>query len=140
MKVMLTGATGFVGRYVVRELQRQDIDYVSLQRGVVSDDRAINMDLLTTNQLEALFQKCKPTHMIHVAWYAEHGKYWDSELNLQWVLATKRLVEAFCASGGQHIVVTGTCAEYSAGPYLFRRLPSIFLTCNLLVKNTLKFP
>jgi nucleoside-diphosphate-sugar epimerase len=70
------------------------------------------MDLLGTNDLEALFQKFSPTHLVHVAWYAEHGKYWDSELNLKWVLATKRLVEAFCSSGGQHVVITGTCAEY----------------------------
>lgn len=112
MKVMLTGATGFVGRYIAKELERQGIEYVSLQRGVASDARAIQMDLLGTHELGALFQEFKPTHLVHVAWYAEHGKYWDSELNLQWILATKRLVEAFCSSGGQHVVVTGTCAEY----------------------------
>lgn len=112
MKVILTGATGFVGRYIVRELERKDIEYMSLQRSMVRDERAIQMNLLDTNELEVLFQKFKPTHLIHVAWYAEHGKYWDSELNLQWLLATKRLVEAFCSSGGQHVVITGTCAEY----------------------------
>jgi nucleoside-diphosphate-sugar epimerase len=112
MKVMLTGATGFVGRYVAKELERQGIEYVSLQRGMASDVRAIQMDLMGSHELESLFQKFKPTHLVHVAWYAEHGKYWDSELNLQWVMATKRLVEAFCSSGGQHVVITGTCAEY----------------------------
>jgi nucleoside-diphosphate-sugar epimerase len=112
MKVMLTGATGFVGCYVAKELERQGIEYVSLQRGLASYARAIQMDLLGTLELESLFQKFKPTHLVHVAWYAEHGKYWDSELNLQWVLATRRLVEAFCSSGGQHVVITGTCAEY----------------------------
>lgn len=109
---MLTGATGFVGRYVAKELERQGIEYVSLQRGMASNDRAIQIDLLGKNELEALFQKLKPTHLIHVAWYAEHGKYWDSELNLEWIRASKRLVEAFCSSGGQHVVITGTCAEY----------------------------
>lgn len=112
MKVMLTGATGFVGRYVAKELERQGVEYLSIQRGMVSDDRGFQMDLLSTLEFETLFQKFKPTHLVHVAWYAEHGKYWDSELNLQWVLATKRLVEAFCSSGGQHVVITGTCAEY----------------------------
>ena len=112
MKVMLTGATGFVGRYLARELERQEIEYVSLQRGMKSSDRAIQINLLDTNELEILFQKFKHTHLVHVAWYAEHGKYWNSELNLQWVLATNRLVEAFCSSGGQHVVITGTCAEY----------------------------
>lgn len=112
MKVMLTGASGFVGRYVAKELERQGIEYVSLQRGMISGVRAIQIDLLGTHELDAMFQKFKPTHLVHLAWYAEHGKYWDSELNLQWVLATRRLVEAFCSSGGQHVVITGTCAEY----------------------------
>lgn len=112
MKVMLTGATGFVGRYVAKELERQGIEYMSLQRGMANDARAIQMDLLGTNELESLFQGFEPTHLVHLAWYAEHGKYWDSGLNLQWIIATKRLVEAFCSSGGQHVVITGTCAEY----------------------------
>ena len=112
MKVLLTGATGFVGRYVVKELERQGIEYVSLQRSLPSDDRAIQMDLLGTLEFESLFQKFKPTHLIHVAWYAEHGSFWKSDTNLQWIMATKRLVEAFCLSGGQHVVITGTCAEY----------------------------
>lgn len=115
MKVLLTGATGFVGRYVAKELVRQGIDYLGLQRGMSRNDRAIQMDLLSANELEPFFQKFKPTHLIHTAWYAEHGKYWDSELNLEWVMATKRLVESFCASGGEHIVITGTCAEYDWG-------------------------
>jgi nucleoside-diphosphate-sugar epimerase len=112
MKVLLTGATGFLGRYIARELERRGIEYLSLQRGMVSDDRAIQIDLLDTHEFEKLFDQFKPTHLIHVAWYAEHGKFWDSELNLQWVLATKCLVEAFCSSGGKHVVITGTCAEY----------------------------
>ncbi len=74
MKVLLTGATGFVGRYVAKELERQGIEYVSLQRGLASDARAFQMDLLGTLEIESLFQKFKPTHLVHVAWYAENGK------------------------------------------------------------------
>jgi nucleoside-diphosphate-sugar epimerase len=112
MRVILTGSTGFVGRYVARELERQGLEYFGIQRGMVSDSRTIQMDLLGNNELMALFQKLKATHLVHVAWYAEHGKYWNSDLNLEWISATKRLVEAFCSSGGKHVVITGTCAEY----------------------------
>jgi nucleoside-diphosphate-sugar epimerase len=112
MRVLLTGATGFVGRYVERELDRQGVEYFSFQRSVLSDDRAVQIDLLNQNDLVGLLKKIRPTHLVHTAWYAEHGKYWDSDLNIQWISATKRLVEAFCAAGGQHVVITGTCAEY----------------------------
>jgi nucleoside-diphosphate-sugar epimerase len=112
MKVLLTGGTGFIGRHVAKELERQSIDYVGLQRGSVNHHRAVQVDLLRTSNLEGLFRDIKPTHLVHTAWYAEHAKYWDSDLNIQWISATKRLVEAFCAAGGQHVVITGTCAEY----------------------------
>jgi nucleoside-diphosphate-sugar epimerase len=49
---------------------------------------------------------------LHLAWYTEYGKYWTSPLNLRWMEATVRLVEAFCHAGGQQVVVAGTCAEY----------------------------
>jgi nucleoside-diphosphate-sugar epimerase len=42
----------------------------------------------------------------------EHGAYWNSPENLCWAHATSRLVQAFCESGGRHVVVAGTCAEY----------------------------
>lgn len=55
---------------------------------------------------------CRLRIFWHLAWYAEHGKYWDSPLNLRWTEATVRLVEAFCMAGGQQVVISGTCAEY----------------------------
>jgi nucleoside-diphosphate-sugar epimerase len=112
MKVLLTGGTGFVGRHVAKVLARQGIEYVSLQRGTAIDTQSIQIDLLSVGDLEGLFREIKPTHLIHLAWYAEHGKYWDSDINVQWIAATKRLVEAFCLTGGQHLVIAGTCAEY----------------------------
>jgi nucleoside-diphosphate-sugar epimerase len=45
MKVMLSGANGFVCHYVAGELERQDIEYLILQRGMASDDRAIQLIL-----------------------------------------------------------------------------------------------
>ena len=54
----------------------------------------------------------RPTHLLHLAWETEHGKYWNSPKNLRWVEATIRLVEAFCSYGGEKLIMAGTCAEY----------------------------
>lgn len=59
-----------------------------------------------------LIQSARPTHLVHLAWYAEHGEYWTSPLNLRWAEASVRLVETFCAAGGRKVVAAGTCAEY----------------------------
>ena len=112
MKILLTGGAGFIGRYVVKEIERQGMDYVSLQRSAIREPQAIQVDLLSIENLESLFREIRPTHLVHIAWYTEHGKYWNSDLNIQWISATKRLVEAFCLAGGQHVVIAGTCAEY----------------------------
>lgn len=70
------------------------------------------MDLLAENDFGKLVAESRATHLLHLAWYAEHGKYWTSPLNLRWTEATIRLVEAFCRFGGRKVVVAGTCAEY----------------------------
>ena len=112
MRVLLTGATGFIGRYVIDELEGIGIDYVTMGRNLSTSEKHIQFDLLSDEDPFEHIKRIKPTHLIHIAWYAEHGKYWESPLNISWLAATSRLVEAFCQSGGKHVVITGTCAEY----------------------------
>lgn len=113
MRVMLTGASGFIGSYVLRVLQYHGIAVVVVGRARPQVSVPfVEVDLLGIADFAALLQKVQATHLLHLAWYAEHGKYWTSSLNLRWVEATTRLVEAFCAVGGQRVVIAGTCAEY----------------------------
>lgn len=115
MRVLLTGAGGFIGGYVLKSLLTHNIEVVTIGRQRIKPLKSaefIETDLLTTQDFQKLIKKSKATHLIHLAWYTEHGKYWDSSLNLRWVEASIRLVEAFCKKGGQHVTVAGTCAEY----------------------------
>lgn len=112
MKVLLTGATGFIGQHVLKCLTREKIPVVALGRQLPPDVDCIQADLLATSDFTALVEKAGATHLLHLAWYAEHGSYWTSALNLRWVEASVRLVEAFCQRGGRQVVVSGTCAEY----------------------------
>ncbi len=113
MKVLLSGASGFIGKYVLDALQHHGIEVVVLgRRRPALAVEFIEADLLALTDFTAILQHAQATHLLHLAWYAEHGKYWTSPLNLRWVDATTRLVEAFCAAGGQQVVAAGTCAEY----------------------------
>lgn len=115
MRVLLTGASGFLGRYALDSLRRHGIETVMLGRRRAPDSAFadfIEADLLATPDFPSLIQGSGVTHLLHLAWYAEHGKYWTSPLNLRWVEATTRLAEAFCEAGGRQVVVAGTCAEY----------------------------
>lgn len=113
MKVLATGISGFVGQPVLQALVRHGIPVVCAGRSrPAAAVDFIEADLLSATDLPDLVAQAGATHLLHLAWYAEHGKYWTSPLNLRWVDATVRLVEAFCDGGGQHVVVAGTCAEY----------------------------
>lgn len=115
MKVLITGANGFLGSYVLESLRRQNIETVMLgKRRALNSAFAhfVEVDLLATPDFKELVNTSGATHLLHLAWYAEHGKYWDSPFNLGWVHATTQLTEAFCKAGGQQVVVAGTCAEY----------------------------
>lgn len=114
MKVLLTGATGFIGRHVLKQLADAEIDFIVAGRmrpaAYVGD--FVEADLLQAAISKDIIQRAGVSHLIHLAWYAEYGAYWKSPLNLRWVDATVQLTEAFCLAGGKQIVLAGTCAEY----------------------------
>lgn len=70
------------------------------------------VDLLDCGAHRPLLEHIRPSHLLHIAWYAEHGKFWDAVENALWLKATLSLVENFCHTGGARVVGVGTCAEY----------------------------
>ncbi|CAN5169779.1 NAD(P)-dependent oxidoreductase [soil metagenome] len=123
MKVLVTGASGFLGRHVLAALRRHGVHTVATGRhrpqplrsfGATIFNRVdfIQADLLATENFAPLIKAAGATHLLHLAWYAEHGKYWASPVNEDWTEATTRLVQAFCEAGGKQVVAAGTCAEY----------------------------
>lgn len=117
MRVLFTGASGFLGHYVLAKLRERQIDVVVVgrRRPAGHGGEFIAADLLSTDEAAATaaaISRAQASHLLHLAWYAEHGAYWTSPLNLRWVDASVRLAEAFCAGGGQALVAAGSCAEY----------------------------
>lgn len=115
MKIAITGSTGFIGRYVVQNLLDKSYEVIIVGRSSIPDNRIfafVEVDLLK-DQDYTWIEKYKPSHLLHLAWYAEHGKFWNSLLNLKWCNVTCSLVEAFCSyRGAKGVVVAGSCAEY----------------------------
>lgn len=115
MRVLMTGASGFLGQHVLNHLLACGMDTVAVGRKLPANCEADNfkeVDLLGECDFDALLAKVGATHLLHLAWYTEHGAYWTSPLNLSWSQASVSLVDAFCRAGGQKVVMAGTCAEY----------------------------
>ncbi|HKP89361.1 MAG TPA: NAD(P)-dependent oxidoreductase [Thermoleophilaceae bacterium] len=115
-RVLVTGASGFVGRAVVPLLADApyEVHVVRHSRAAaVPGAREHRADLLgDPHAAEALVEAVAPSHLLHLAWYTEPGRYWTSGLNLDWLAASARLLRAFAAAGGRRAVLVGTCAEY----------------------------
>lgn len=115
MRVLLTGASGYLGQHVLARLRERGCDVVLLGRSRPlgeGDLPWLPVDLLDGHDLASALCEAQASHLLHLAWYAEYGKYWASPLNLRWVDASLRLLQAFTEQGGRHVVMAGTCAEY----------------------------
>jgi nucleoside-diphosphate-sugar epimerase len=109
---MLTGATGFVGRHTLSALTQagHEVHAVARRRGPAEAGVMWHeADLLAGCELVG---EVRPEILIHLAWCAEHGKFWTSPENVRWVEASLALLRAFAAGRGRRAVVAGTCAEY----------------------------
>jgi nucleoside-diphosphate-sugar epimerase len=115
-RVLVTGGGGFIGGPALALLRARgfDVHAVSRQaRAQGSDDVAWHRaDLLDGAEVDALVREIRPSHLLHLAWYTEHGRFWEADENLDWTAATLRLARSFHAAGGERLVAAGTCAEY----------------------------
>lgn len=117
-RVLLTGATGFIGRYCVPALLGRGFEVHAVTSRPPPDDEAgatwHRFDLLDQASCWAAVDAIAPTHVLHLAWIAKPGVFWSSAENLRWLAAGVSLLEASAAARAR-VVVAGTCAEYASG-------------------------
>lgn len=148
-RVLLTGATGFIGRHALPLLIERGYEvHATTQTSLSHEDAPVihwhQVDLMKASAVTELIQSIKPTHLLHFAWYAEPGKYWMSEQNFLWVQASLGLLEAFGKNGGERVVMAGSCAEYDSryGFCIENKTPilptSIYGACKAGLQNLLE--
>jgi nucleoside-diphosphate-sugar epimerase len=115
-KVLITGASGFIGRPCLKALQSRgfEVHAVSSRAHQDSAQQIIwhRVNLHDYGAVSQLLREVRPATLLHLAWYVEHGKYWSSLENIKWVQSSLHLVQEFIINGGTRLVCAGTCAEY----------------------------
>lgn len=124
-KILITGATGFVGRQICKALADKNVDLRCVVRKGKENHLTDfpNVELVSTSDLFAektdwWINQCSGIDtVIHAAWYTEPGKYLQSELNSHCLQGSLNLAEGAIKACVRRFVGLGTCFEYdlSAG-------------------------
>lgn len=119
--VLLTGATGFVGRQVLKALLREgrpvrivarsgNVATLGAMKGV---EQVITTPDLFCETADWWAKTCKGVDtIVHVAWYAEPGKYLTSPQNLDCLSGTIALAQGAMRAHVRRFIGVGTCFEY----------------------------
>ena len=124
--ILMTGATGFVGRQVLRELAERNCRVRAVVRAGTQDrlsppaaiEKIVATPDLWSESAAWWADVCRSVDtVIHVAWYAEPGAYLQSPKNLECLAGTLRLAQGATQAKVRRFVGIGTCFEYdlSAG-------------------------
>lgn len=118
-KVLVTGATGFIGRHTIAPLTDAAFEVHAVTSKIPVNSTDINgkccwhtMNLLDPMQVKNLVSTVKPTHLLHFAWYNIPGKCLVAEENFLWVQASLELLRHFREQGGERVVMAGSALEY----------------------------
>ena len=116
MKIAVTGASGFIGRYVLAELIRLQAEVIAVSRDVASlasldaDIRVVEMDIAFPGE-DCFDRLGRPDVLIHLAWDGlpnyKSLHHFETELPRQYHFL-KTMIEAGLSS----LLATGTCFEY----------------------------
>lgn len=129
MRIAVTGATGFIGTHVLKELEHHPVEIIAVVRDPnrlsesVNVHHAVSMDIADSGP-ECYEKLGRPDVLIHLAWDGlpnyKSLHHFETELPRQF-----RFLQALIDSGLPSVFVAGTCFEYGmqSGPLSAGMLP-----------------
>ena len=122
MRILLTGANGFIGAHVARLALAEGCQVTALVRPRANLQRLADIrqrldiiegDLRSTAELEGALRQQVPDITLHLAWYAEPGGrcLWAQE-NIECLTGSLALLRVLHDLGCPRIVLAGTSVEY----------------------------
>lgn len=117
-KVLLTGASGFIGRHCLPGLVGAGYKVHAItgsQKQLVIDGVTWHQaNLLDLGNIQNLVYEIQPTHLLHLAWHVPAGKWatTGAKTYYRWIQSSLELLRAFHETGGRRVVMTGSCTEY----------------------------
>ncbi len=113
-KVILTGATGLIGKETIKPLLDYGFEVFAIARNYSPLLNKVNFlqgNLFDKDFVQNSFEKIKPSYLLNLAWCTT-GDYLSSENNYDYLQAGINLLKCFKENGGKRAIYAGTCFEY----------------------------
>lgn len=120
-KIMITGASGFLGKYVTEQFAmsgQYEVYAITSGRRSVEFPKGVivkNADLLNEKETGDLIEEIQPDIMCHLAWALEDHKFLNSEKNIDWMAASIYMLRHFIKNKGSQVLFAGSSSEYGIG-------------------------
>jgi nucleoside-diphosphate-sugar epimerase len=146
--ILITGANGFVGKQVLKNLLAQGthIRIVVRYGSVIQLNHTDNVEVIRTHNLFEEDQAWWEENLqgvdtvLHLAWYAEPGQYLNSAINFECLTGSLRLASACINAGIRKFIGIGTCFEYDVRVgYLSTETPLLPATIYAAAKTSTYF-
>jgi dTDP-6-deoxy-L-talose 4-dehydrogenase (NAD+) len=120
-RILITGASGFVGRQVLKYLTTKDVLVTLVVRegkellfanNPVVESIILTKDLFSETDDWWVNVLNRIDTIIHLAWYVEPGKYLDAPQNIDCLIGTLNLAKGATRAGVRRFIGVGTCFEY----------------------------
>lgn len=124
-RVLITGATGFVGRQILAACIAREVPMRLIVRNGWQEKLNALPDTCEVVEVDDLFSKDTNwwaqtlsgiDTKIHSTWYVEPGKYLTSPRNTDCLIGTLHMARGVVLAGVRRYVGVGTCIEYQLGP------------------------
>lgn len=113
-KLLLTGATGLIGKELIEPLKQLNFDIYAITTRNNHSNNDINWlkgNLFDTHNIKEIIEEVKPKYLLNMAW-ATTDDYLTSDINYDFLNAGINLLKYFKDNGGKRAVFAGTCFEY----------------------------
>jgi GDP-4-dehydro-6-deoxy-D-mannose reductase len=110
MSILVTGASGFVGKHLIKYLRLHQDQCIGLSRSQSADSNHITCDLTDRKQVDRILKQLKPALIYHMA--GSFSNDYETDFNTN-VVSTKNLLDSIAEQNlSTRILLMGSAAEY----------------------------